>query len=74
MNGRFNEAEIEKVMREFGVDRGEAGVIVGMRHGDLVNDIVIEDPLTGELRPYPRSGKTLRQVMIELGELDDKEV
>jgi hypothetical protein len=61
--------EIDSVAREQGIDRDEAAIVVAMRHGDLVGDVLFVGPQTEEEKRKRR--RTLRQVMEELGELDD---
>jgi RPA family protein len=61
--------EIDTVMREQDIDRDTAAIVVAMRHGDLVGDVLIVGTLTDEQKRRRR--RTLREVMIELGELDD---
>jgi hypothetical protein len=67
------EIEVEEVMRKYGVNRGEAGVIVGNLHGDLTNDIEYVPPLTEKERKELGVGKTIRESMAERGELEDAE-
>ncbi|MGH2534086.1 MAG: hypothetical protein ACRDJW_17595 [Thermomicrobiales bacterium] len=65
------EIEVEDVMHKSGVDRAEAGVIVGNMQGDLTNDIDVVD--SHPSNDVPQRRRTLREVMSELGELDDAE-
>lgn len=63
------EREIEATMRDRGVDRGEAELIVGLKHGEMIGDRLFMRPLTDEQRR--RMTMPLHEVMRELGELDD---
>jgi hypothetical protein len=65
------EQEIEALVRDQGVDPAEAAAIVGLRHGELLGDgdLLCIHPLTEEQRR--RYGRTLHEVMAELGELDE---
>jgi len=63
------EREIIATMRERGIDYGEAEWIVGLKYGELHNDLLYMGRLTDEQRRRHR--RTLLEVMAELGELDD---
>jgi hypothetical protein len=63
------EREIQVTMRERGIDYGEAQIVVGMKYGELHGDILYMRPLSEKQRR--RHQRTLREVMVELGELDD---
>ena len=63
------EREIEATMRERGIDYGEAEIVVGLKYGELHNDLLYMRPLTDEQRR--RHKRTLLQVIAELDELDD---
>lgn len=62
--------EIERVMQEQDMDRDEAAIVVAMRHGDLVGDVLIVGPQTEEQKRERR--RSLRQVMLDRGELEDE--
>jgi hypothetical protein len=64
------EREIEATMRERGIDYGEAEIVVGLKYGELHNDLLYMRPLTDEQRR--RHKRTLLEVMAELGELDEE--
>jgi hypothetical protein len=64
------EREIEATMRERGVDYGEAELIVGLKFGELHNDILYMGRLTDEQRRLHR--RTLLEVMADLGELGEE--
>jgi hypothetical protein len=61
--------EIAAVMRERGINRDEAVIVVAMRHGDLVDDVLIVGSQSEEQKRRRRM--TLGEVMAELGELDE---
>lgn len=63
------ERRIEAIMREQGVDRGEAIWQVALKYGEWHDDLVCLHPLTEEQRRDPTT--PLHEVMRELGELDD---
>lgn len=67
------EQEVESVMRERGMDRAEATVIVWLKHGETYGDgdILIAPKLSPEQRQRLGLGRSLRQVMADLGELDE---
>jgi hypothetical protein len=58
--------EIDRVAREQGIDRDAAAIVVAMRHGDLVGDMLFLGPLTDEEKRKRR--RTPREVMMDLGE------
>jgi hypothetical protein len=62
--------EIDQVASDQGIDRDAAAIVVAMRHGDLVGDMLCIGPLTDEEKRKRR--RTPREVMRELGELDDE--
>ncbi|HEY7031999.1 MAG TPA: hypothetical protein VH482_11750 [Thermomicrobiales bacterium] len=64
------EREIRATMRERGIDYDEAEVFVGMKYGELHNDLLYMGRLTDEQRRRHR--RTLLEVMAELGELEDE--
>ncbi|HKG26593.1 MAG TPA: hypothetical protein VKB09_13155, partial [Thermomicrobiales bacterium] len=53
--------EIDRVAQEQAIDRDAATIIVAMRHGDLVGDVLCIGPLTDEEKRRRR--RTLREVM-----------
>jgi hypothetical protein len=63
------EREIRATMRERGIDYDEAELFVGMKYGELHNDLLYMGRLTEEQRRRHR--RTLLEVMAELGELDE---
>jgi hypothetical protein len=62
--------EIDRVAEERGIDRDAAAIVVVMRHGDLVGDMLFIGPMSDENKRRRR--RSPREVMRELGELDDK--
>ena len=63
------EQEIQETMRAQDVDYGQAEFIVAMKYGELHGCLLSIRPLTDEQRR--RMGRSLLEVMAELGELDD---
>lgn len=61
--------EIDRVAMDQGIDRDAAVIVVAMRHGDLVGDMLCIWPLTDEEKRRRR--RTPREVMSELGELGE---
>jgi hypothetical protein len=60
--------EIDAVMQDQAIDRDEAAIVVAMRHGDLVGDVLIVGSLSEEEKRMRR--RTLREVMVDLGEVE----
>jgi hypothetical protein len=65
------EQAIDSTMRDLGVDRGQAEVIVAMTSGELHGDLLAVRPLSPEQRQ--KRARTLREAMADLGESADND-
>ena len=59
------EREIEAVMRDQGIARDGAEVVVGLRRGELHGDILFVHPLTQEQRRRLNIGRDPEEVLAE---------